>query len=321
MTLSITQAQNWIEEDLQNFYQSYPSTPLFEPIQYLLRIGGKRMRPALVLLSHQLFSDTPENAREAALAIEVFHNFTLMHDDIMDKAPLRRGHNTVHERYNTNTAILSGDAMMIQAYQLLMKRPCKNQHALIELFNQKALEVCIGQELDMSFESRNDVSVEEYLEMIRLKTAVLVGGALQMGAIIADASPENQSHLYACGEEMGLAFQLMDDYLDAFGNPETVGKQTGGDILADKKTYLYLQLLSRASQDEKRKLQSPFSTPEEKVGTIKEWMRHYSIDAEIKALADQYSQSAIEHLNTVDCHNEKKQPLIQVVQQLLHRQA
>jgi len=321
MTLSISKVQNWIEEDLQNFYQSYPSTPLFEPIQYLLKIGGKRIRPALVLLSHQLFNEKPENARPAALAIEVFHNFTLMHDDIMDKAPLRRGQATVHERYNTNTAILSGDAMMIQAYQLLMKNPCHDQHQLIELFNQKALEVCIGQDLDMSFEGRNDVTVKEYLEMIRLKTAVLVGCAMKMGALVACASKENQDHLYACGEEMGLAFQLMDDYLDAFGNPETVGKQTGGDILADKKTYLYLQLLSRATQEEKNKLQSPFSTPEEKVSTVKEWMRYYKIDEEVKSIANQYSQSAIEHLQAVDCHTEKKEPLIHLVKQLLERQA
>ncbi len=320
MNLNIAQIQALIEEDLKHFYQSYPPLPLFEPVNYLLQIGGKRMRPSLVLLAHQLFSSSTENARSAALAIEVFHNFTLMHDDIMDNAPLRRGKTTVHELYNTNTAILSGDAMMIQAYQLLMKRPCTQQNQLIEIFNQKALEVCIGQEMDMSFEQRENVSLAEYLEMIRLKTAVLVGCALQMGGIIADTSVENQKHLYACGEELGLAFQLMDDYLDAFGDPEIVGKQPGGDILAEKKTYLFIQLLNKINSEEKDAIDSTSLSPDHKVRLVTEMMRKYHLDAELKAVAEKYSTSAIEHLNAVLCSDDNKAPLIQVVNQLLHRQ-
>lgn len=316
---SLEDIQRLILEDLECFYQTNDQHSLVIPIHYLLKIGGKRMRPALFLLSHQLFSSDLTAARNAALAIEVFHNFTLMHDDIMDNAPLRRGQATVHKKFNTNKAILSGDAMLIQAYQLLMSHPCQNQIQLIHCFNQHAMEVCEGQELDMNFETRNDVSLVEYIEMIRLKTAVLIGGAMKMGALYAGAKPEDQEHLYKCGEEMGIAFQLLDDYLDAFGSPEQVGKQLGGDIMADKKTFLRIQLYQKATQDELAVLQNKEQDPQEKVTETLELLRKYQVDLAILDLAKKYSDSAIAHLAAVGVNPEYKAPLLKVITQLLNR--
>jgi geranylgeranyl diphosphate synthase type II len=277
------------------------------------------MRPALFLLSHQLFSSDLTAARNAALAIEVFHNFTLMHDDIMDNAPLRRGQATVHEKFNTNKAILSGDAMLIQAYQLLMSHPCQNQIQLIHCFNQHAMEVCEGQELDMNFESREDVTIEEYIEMIRLKTAVLIGGSMKMGAIYAGAQPEEQEHLYQCGEEMGIAFQLLDDYLDAFGDPHQVGKQLGGDIIADKKTFLRIHLYQKATPEELTLLQKKDILPQEKVTETLGLLRKYHIDHSLLDLAKKYSDSAIAHLDAIELKTEYKAPLQKVITDLLNR--
>ena len=227
---------------------------LYEPIDYILQLGGKKIRPVLTLLAADIFGDDYKKALPAALAIEVFHNFTLVHDDIMDDAPIRRGKQTVHEKWNLNTGILSGDAMLILAYQYFENYKPEVFQKLAKLFSKTALEVCDGQQLDVDFETRNDVSIDEYINMIRLKTSVLVAAALKMGAIVSETNDENADLIYDFGLNLGLAFQLQDDYLDTFGNSETFGKQIGGDIIENKKTFLYLKTLEIADKDTKKKL-------------------------------------------------------------------
>ena len=223
---------------------------LYGPIQYILNLGGKRLRPILTLMTADVFKGNYKTALNAALSIEVFHNFSLVHDDIMDNAPLRRGHETVHERWDINTGILSGDAMLIMAYQLFEGYSPKIFQAMAKLFSTTALQVCEGQQYDVDFENRNNVTIPEYLKMIEYKTAVLVGAAMKMGAIVAEASREDQDSIYEFGKNLGIAFQLQDDYLDAFGDPKTFGKQVGGDIIENKKTYLYLKALEFANKEE-----------------------------------------------------------------------
>lgn len=248
--------QGLILEALNDASAQRPNTALYEPIKYLLNLGGKRLRPVLVVAACEALNGKPKQAIPAALAVEIFHNFTLMHDDIMDDAPLRRGKPTVHEKWNANTAILSGDAMLVGAYEELVRSEGNDLAALLRLFNTTALEVCEGQQLDMAFEEREDVSEQEYIEMIRLKTSVLLAAALQMGAMVAGADAEVQSRFYRYGIDVGLAFQLQDDYLDAFGNPEEFGKQVGGDILADKKTYLAIRCASKANSEQLARIRS-----------------------------------------------------------------
>ncbi|MGJ8683722.1 MAG: polyprenyl synthetase family protein [Nonlabens sp.] len=220
--------------------QSEP-TSLYDPVHYILDLGGKRLRPLLTLMSAQMYGSTFDKAMDAAIAVEVFHNFTLLHDDIMDDADLRRGEETVHVKWDVNTGILSGDAMLIIAYQLFNSYDAQTFYELNQVFSKTALEVCEGQQYDVDFETRDDVTIPEYLHMIKLKTSVLVGCALKMGAIIAGVDEKEQQLIYDYGVLLGLAFQLMDDYLDAFGDPETFGKEVGGDIRENKKTYLYLK--------------------------------------------------------------------------------
>ena len=224
---------------------AYPQEPaeLYNPIRYELSLGGKRIRPVLTLLACELFDGDYRNALDAATGIEIFHNFTLLHDDVMDKADIRRGKPTVHVKWNENTAILSGDAMQIIAFMHMMKTPEKSRKAVCDVFLKTSLEICEGQQYDMEFESRNDVKEEEYLDMIRLKTAVLLGGALKIGALIAGASENDADKIYKFGENIGLAFQLRDDYLDVYGDPEIFGKNIGGDILNNKKTYMLINAL------------------------------------------------------------------------------
>ena len=242
--LSYLESKQWIHEPKN----------LYEPIDYILKLGGKRIRPVLTLMVADIFSSDFKKALPAALAVEVFHNFTLIHDDIMDAAPLRRGKATVHEKWDTNTGILSGDAMLILAYQYFENYEPIVFQKLAKLFSKTALEVCDGQQLDVDFETRNDVTIPEYINMIRLKTSVLVAAALKMGAIVAEANNVNANLIYDFGLNLGLAFQLQDDYLDTFGDPETFGKQVGGDIIENKKTYLYLKALEVATEDDKGKL-------------------------------------------------------------------
>lgn len=230
-----------IEKGLEDFYGRYPAPPhLYDPVRYILSLGGKRLRPALVLLAADSMGGSLEKALPAALAIEVFHNFSLVHDDIMDRAPLRRGHSTVHCRWDENTAILSGDVMMIQAYELFESYRGEDFRSLVSTFNRVARLVCEGQQLDMDYEKTAEVSREQYIRMIGLKTAVLIGGALRIGGIVASAPSPAQERLYDFGFNIGLAFQLTDDYLDTFGDQRTFGKRIGGDILDGKKTFLYI---------------------------------------------------------------------------------
>ncbi|MEO8885213.1 MAG: polyprenyl synthetase family protein [Mucilaginibacter sp.] len=241
-------------EDLQDLISqsvdklTFPVHPadLYEPLSYILSIGGKRMRPALLLMACDLFGGDIDEALSPALAIEVFHNFTLMHDDIMDNAPLRRGRVTVHEKWNQNVAILSGDVMLIEGYKLMMKVPNHLLREILDIFNDTAVGVCEGQQIDMDFEQRDDVAISEYINMIRLKTAVVLGGALKIGALIGGAEGKDADLLCTFGENLGIAFQLQDDILDVYGDPEKFGKQVGGDIISNKKTYLLIKALELA---------------------------------------------------------------------------
>jgi geranylgeranyl diphosphate synthase, type II len=300
----------------------YPKTPslLYEPIDYILGLGGKRMRPILVLMAHQLFDKNIEKAISPALAIEVFHNFTLLHDDIMDKAPLRRGQKTVHEKWNNNVAILSGDTMLVQAYQLMAEVDKSIMKEVLAVFSKAAIEVCEGQQWDMDFETQSDVSIEDYLKMIEYKTAVLLGAALQIGGITAGASTQEQDHLCQFGRNMGIAFQLKDDLLDAFGNPETFGKQVGGDIMANKKTYLYLKALALANESQHADLVQYFSTndtAEAKVEAVKSIFTALDIHRLTSDLMKEYHTKAMHHLAEIESDNKK--PLLDFSALLLDR--
>ena len=258
---------------LAQFTKQRQPESLYNPVNYILNLGGKRLRPVLTLMTADIFDADYNNALNAALSIEVFHNFSLIHDDIMDDAPLRRGQPTVHEKWDINTGILSGDAMLIIAYQLFETYEAETFQKLAKLFSKTALEVCEGQQYDMDFENRDDVTIAEYLKMIEYKTAVLVGAAMQMGAIVANASADDQQHIYNFGKNLGIAFQLQDDYLDAFGDPETFGKQVGGDIIENKKTYLYLKTLEFSDADEQLQIQHLFginpTDTTDKIETVK----------------------------------------------------
>ena len=291
----------------------YPKNPslLYEPIDYILGLGGKRMRPILVLMAYQLFDKNIEKAISPALAIEVFHNFTLLHDDIMDNAPLRRGQQTVHEKWNNNVAILSGDTMLVQAYQLIAEVDNTIVKQVLAVFSKAAIEVCEGQQWDMDFETQSDVSIPDYLKMIEYKTAVLLGAALQIGGITAGASKEEQNHLYAFGRDLGIAFQLKDDLLDAFGDAETFGKQVGGDIMANKKTYLYLKALALADGTQRANLEQYFSTNDTsqlKVDAVKIIFSNLEISDLTTNLIREYHARAMENLAAIN--SENKEPLL-----------
>ena len=296
---------------------------LYEPIQYILSLGGKRMRPVLTLMATEVFNVDCEKAIPAATAVEVFHNFSLIHDDIMDDAPLRRGNQTVHEKWDLNTGILSGDAMLILAYQYFENYEPKIFQALAKLFSKTALEVCEGQQYDVDFETRDDVTIPEYLKMIEYKTAVLVGAAMKMGAIVAETSEENANLIYDFGLNLGIAFQLQDDYLDAFGNPETFGKQVGGDIIENKKTYLYLMAMQHAKEDVQNQLFHLFSLkpndPSEKIELVKNIFRNSSADEMTKKAIQNYTQKAMDTLEAMQIADDKKQILKAFGENLMNR--
>ncbi|MDN3678204.1 polyprenyl synthetase family protein [Flavobacterium paronense] len=283
---------------------------LYDPIVYILSLGGKKLRPVLTLMAAEVFDVDCKNALAAATAVEVFHNFSLIHDDIMDDAPLRRGKETVHEKWDINTGILSGDAMLILAYQYFEEYEPKIFRELAKLFSKTALEVCEGQQYDVDFESRDDVSIPEYLKMIEYKTAVLVGAAMKMGAIVAETTTENANSIYDFGLNLGIAFQLQDDYLDAFGDPETFGKQVGGDIIENKKTYLYLKAIEFASDNEREQLLHLFSIQpsdnSEKIKSVKEIFNQTGAsEATQKAIQD-YTFRAFETLEKMNISVDKK---------------
>jgi geranylgeranyl diphosphate synthase type II len=296
---------------------------LYEPIDYILTLGGKRLRPVLTLMSADFFGGNYKQALDASLAVEMFHNFSLVHDDIMDNAPLRRGHQTVHEKWDVNTGILSGDAMLILAYQLFETYEPKVFMQLAVLFSKTALEVCEGQQYDVDFETRNDVTISQYIKMIEYKTAVLIGASLQMGAIIADASQSCQEKIYAFGKNLGIAFQLQDDYLDAFGNPLTFGKQVGGDIIANKKTFLYLTALQKSTPAEAQELSSLFATmpkdPSDKITAVKEI---FVSSGAAKATEDEiarYTNTSISLLQDIKISQQHKDTLKSFADFLMNR--
>lgn len=302
-----------------------PEAPsgLYKPIRYILELGGKRMRPVLTLLVADAFGASVKEALPAALCVEVFHNFSLVHDDIMDNSPTRRGQPTVHEKWDVNTGILSGDAMLILAYDILDNYPPELFKVVTKLLSKTALQVCEGQQYDVDFETRNDVTINEYLKMIAYKTAVLVGCAMQMGAVVAKASPEDQKNIYDFGLHLGLAFQLQDDYLDAFGNPETFGKQVGGDIIENKKTYLYLKALELLNEEESRQLQQLFSVQlannTDKIKTVKALFVSSGSANAAKALIKEYTHKAFLVLENLSIPNDKKEALKQFGQYLMTR--
>lgn len=296
---------------------------LYEPITYILSLGGKRLRPVLTLMATEIFGTDYRKALDAALAIEVFHNFSLVHDDIMDDAPLRRGKATVHEKWDVNTGILSGDAMLINAYQLFENYEGETFRNLAKLFSKTAIEVCEGQQYDVDFETRDDVTIPEYLRMIEYKTAVLVAAALKMGGIIANASLECQNSIYDFGLNLGLAFQLQDDYLDAFGNPETFGKQVGGDIIENKKTYLYLKALELGDKTQRKELLDLFSIhpkdPSEKISQIKNIFKETESAQMTKDAIEDYTKKAFSVLQEIEIAENKKMLLMQFGQNLMRR--
>ena len=310
---SIYQYQEFLSDYLQSQYETKEPRNLYEPIHYILDLGGKRMRPVLTLMSAEVFDADYKKALPAALAVEVFHNFSLVHDDIMDDAPLRRGHETVHEKWNLNTGILSGDAMLILAYQYFEQYEPIIFKALAKLFSKTALQVCEGQQWDVDFEERNDVTIPEYLKMIEYKTAVLVAAAMKMGAIIAETSEENANLIYDFGLNLGLAFQLQDDFLDAFGNPETFGKQVGGDIIENKKTYLYLKAVDFSKDEEAKELRSLFSVqPEDNTNKIERVKVLFNSSGASKATQDAIQDFTLKAFRTLDKMNigtDKKEML------------
>ncbi|MCB0456659.1 MAG: polyprenyl synthetase family protein [Flavobacteriaceae bacterium] len=298
---------------------------LYAPIEYILSLGGKRIRPVLTLLSCEFLGGDYKKAIPAAMAVELFHNFSLIHDDIMDEAPLRRGKETVHKKWNVNTGILSGDAMLILAYQYFEAYEPKLFQELAKLFSKTALEVCEGQQYDVDFETRNDVSIPEYIRMIEYKTAVLLGAALKMGAIIANSSEENKEGIYNFGRNLGIAFQLQDDYLDAFGNPETFGKQVGGDILANKKTFLYLTALQEAkptdANDLKKLFQIKTENDTQKIEKVKAIFETSGAANRTQQEIEKYTQKALGCLETVSLSEAKKEKLRVFAATMMNRQA
>lgn len=294
---------------------------LYEPIGYMMQLGGKRLRPILSLMACNLFNDNVESALHAAHAIEVFHNFTLVHDDIMDNAPLRRGKETVYKKWNMPIAILSGDLMMIKATQLLCKTDFADIKELLEIFNKTAIEVCEGQQIDMNFETQKNVSHEEYLEMIKLKTAVLLGCSLQIGALIGGANKEDSQHLYDFGVNIGIAFQIQDDILDSFGDGSFTGKQVGGDIVCNKKTLLLIELLDSVHKDDKILLEKAMENEnnEVKITSILSLYNKYKIQEFAENRKEIYLNLAFEHLSKVKIEESKKHIIIQTAQELMNR--
>lgn len=301
----------------------FPDEPanLYDAAQYLLTIKGKRVRPVLCLMANELFTDITDDAFNAANAIELFHNFTLVHDDIMDKAPLRRGQPTVHEKFGQSTAILAGDVMLVQAYEYIKKVDVKFLPKALTLFSNMAAMVCEGQQLDMDFESRNDISMDQYLEMIELKTSVLLAASLRMGALLGGASMANQENLAEFGKNLGIAFQLQDDYLDAFGNPEKFGKKKGGDIMANKKTFLSIRTLNSISGDDRREFDRLVATEDDsKIEPMLALYASAGADSWVQEMKQKYFDLALECLEEVAVVSKRKKPLLRLAHYLMNRE-
>lgn len=320
----IKQLQQQVEKAIANINWVQEPTGLYQPIDYVLSLGGKRIRPVLTLLACKLFSDDEKQALSTALAVEVFHNFTLLHDDVMDRADTRRGKPTVHKKWNDNTAILSGDAMLIKAYQLLQQAPADKLPVLLDLFSKTAIEVCEGQQYDVDFENDLAVQLPQYIEMIRLKTAVLLAAALKMGAIIGGASQQDADALYHYGINLGLAFQLRDDYLDSFGDPAVFGKKIGGDICCNKKTFLMITALQTASEEQRNELLqwigcTDATCHEQKIKAVLNIYQDLQIDIRCEEAIRAYFEKSVGSLKDVQLSDNKKDILIKFANDLMGR--
>ncbi len=305
--------------DVRHFPEHTPT--LYDPAQYILSIRGKRIRPVCVYLANELFDEVTDDAFNAAASIELFHNFSLIHDDIMDKAPLRRGQQTVHDKYGENTALLAGDVMFVTAYEYLSKISATYLPRSIQIFNKTAKEVCEGQQLDMDFEQRESVSFDEYLNMITLKTSVLVAASLKMGAVLGGAGLGSQDHLYEFGKNLGIAFQVQDDYLDAFGDASKTGKQQGGDIIANKKTFLAIHASENASPEAKALLKAfEQSNAPDKVEKTLSVFRECKADEWATQLKEKYFNLALSHLEEVAVQSPRKENLRKLAEELMNRE-
>lgn len=303
-------------------YERKPKS-LYEPVEYVLSIGGKRIRPVLTLMGYNLWKEDPERILMPAVGLETYHNYTLLHDDLMDNADMRRGHETVHRRWDANKAILSGDSMLVLAYQRMQQVPAEKLPAVLNLFTETALEIGEGQEYDMTFETRNDVTENEYIEMIRLKTSVLLACALKTGALLADAPEEDADRLYRVGEQVGLAFQLQDDLLDVYGDPKVFGKAIGGDITSNKKTYMLINAYNRANDEQRKELEHWIGAKEfnrqEKVAAVTRLYDEIGIRQLCEDKINYYFQQASQTLSEVNVPEERKAQLRQYMDELLHR--
>ncbi len=324
MSKSISELQKIYSDALSELKLPTVTPNLYDPVTYLLGLGGKRIRPVLVLAGCNMYGEELDQAVGMAHAVEYFHNFSLMHDDIMDKADLRRGKETVHKKYDINTAILSGDVMLIKAYEFIEQYPAELQVALFKIFNQTSVKICEGQQLDIDFETRDDVTIVEYIKMISNKTAVLLGAALRFGGMIGGASHSDAEHLYAFGKNIGIAFQVQDDILDVFASTLDSGKIEGGDILQKKKTYLYLKSLELLGEEDSKRLAFLYSDQNEIQGDdlVKEGralMENCHVKVYAQELKENYQQLAFSHLQSVSVAEDKKEPLKTFAQALLNR--
>lgn len=319
----IPQYRDAIESYLKDGVETGEPAGLYDPMRYILNLGGKRLRPSLVLMTAEAFGKDPDKALPAAVALEVFHNFTLVHDDIMDNAPLRRGQVTVHEKWDLPTGILSGDVMLIYAYQLFENYDSPLFRDLVQLFSKTAREVCEGQQYDMDFENREDVELEEYLLMITYKTAVLVGAATGMGGMVAGVSRERAQAAYDFGKYLGVAFQLQDDYLDTFGDPESFGKRVGGDIIENKKTCLYIEACKLGTAEQRKELQHLFSiqpgNPEAKIDAVKEIYTATGATARVREMIKEYTEKSFFYLDKMELEEQGYKALRQFGEDLMDR--
>jgi len=317
--------QKIIEEELKSIRLNSVPVELYDPIRYMLSLGGKRLRPSFVLMAAEIFSDDYMSAISPALGIEVFHNFTLLHDDIMDKAPLRRSQETVHKKWNSDVAILSGDTMFVKSCELIMQVNDAVLRPVMTLFYKTAVEVCEGQQLDMNYESENSVSIEQYISMIKLKTAALLACSLKTGALVAGATETEADHLYAFGKNIGIAFQLHDDMLDVYGDEQKFGKQIGGDILANKKTFLLLKAIETATgvnaNELKRWINMKEFNPHEKITAVKEIFSSLKIREAVENKMEHFYQQAVITLDLVSVPEERKKVLREFAETLMVREA
>ena len=312
-----------INEYLDNLPYERKPAGLYDPIKYVLSIGGKRIRPTLMLLAYNLYKEDPERILSSAVALETYHNYTLLHDDLMDNASVRRGQPTVHKKWDANTAILSGDSMLVLAYERMAKCPVEKLKPVLDLFTETALEIGEGQQYDMDFETRNDVREEEYIEMIRLKTSVLLACATKMGAILADAPQEDADNLYKFGEQMGLAFQLQDDYLDVYGDPEVFGKAIGGDILCNKKTYMLINAFNLANDEQRKRLQQWVNAenpdPRQKIKAVTQIYNEIGISQLAEQKIKHYFNESRKYLESINLPKERKLELEAYTDKMMKR--